>query len=47
MLSFVVCYDQILRSRIVDCFNVLILDFVITCLVVLVDRCVLIYWQMK
>ena len=30
-----------------DCFKVLLLDFVIKCLVVLVDICVLIYRQMK
>ena len=30
-----------------DCFKVLLLDFVITSLVVLVDICVLIYWKMK
>ena len=36
-----------LRSEFVDCFKVLLLNFLITCLVVLVDICVLIYWQMK
>ena len=47
MPCFVVCYGRLLRFEFVDCFKVLLLDFVITCLVVLVDICVLIYWQMK
>ena len=29
-----------------DCFKVLLLDFVITCLIVLVDIYILIYWQL-
>ena len=35
-----------MRSEIVDCFKVLLLDFVITCLIVLVDIYVLICWQL-
>ena len=29
-----------------DCFKVLLLDFVITCLIVLADTYVLIYWKL-
>ena len=32
--------------EIVDCFKELLIDFVITCLVDLIDICVLIYWQL-
>ena len=46
MACFVVCYGQLLMSEIVDCFKVLLLDFVITCLVDLVYICVSIYWQL-
>ena len=35
-----------MKSKIVDCFKVLLLDFVITCLIVLVDIYVLICWQL-
>ena len=35
-----------MKSKIVDCFKVLLLDFVITYLIVLVDIYVLICWQL-
>ena len=35
-----------MRSKITDCFKVLSLDFVITCLIVLDDICVLTCWQL-
>ena len=34
-----------MNSEIIDCFKVLFLDFVITCLIVLADIYVLICWQ--
>ena len=33
-------------SKIMDFFKVLLLDFVITCLIDLIDICVLVYWQL-
>ena len=36
-----------MRSKIVDCFKMLLLDFVITCLIVLVDIYVLICWKLE
>ena len=42
----VVCYGQLVRYEIVDCFKVLLLDFVITCLIVLADIYILICWQL-
>ena len=36
-----------MRSEIVDCFKVLLLDFVLTCLIVLADVYVLICWQLN
>ena len=41
-----VCYGRLVRFKIVDCFQVLLLDFVITCLIVLVDIYVLICLQL-
>ena len=46
MPYFVVCYGRLLRPEIVDCFKVLLLDFLITRLVVLADVYVLICWQL-
>ena len=43
MPCFVVCYGWLLTFEFMDCFKMLLLDFVITCLVILVDICVLIY----
>ena len=37
-------FDQLVRFEIVDCFKVLSLSFVITCLIVLADICILICW---
>ena len=45
MPVLVVCYGQLVRSKIIDCFKVLLLDFLITCLIVLADIYVLICWQ--
>ena len=46
MAHFVVRYGWLLMFEIVDCFKVLLLDFVIKCLVDLVDICISIYWQL-
>ena len=46
MPCFVVCYGRLLRLEIVDCFKVLLLDFVITRLVVLANIYVLICWKL-
>ena len=35
-----------MMSEIMDCYKVLLLDFVITCLVDLVDICISIYWKL-
>ena len=35
-----------MRFEIVDCFKVLLLDFVITCLIVLINIYVLICWKL-
>ena len=39
-------HGRLLMSEIVDCFKGLLFDFVITCLVDLVDICVLVYWKL-
>ena len=41
-----VCYDQLVRFEIVDYFKVILLEFVITCLIVLANKYVLICWQL-
>ena len=46
VLYLVVCYGRLVRSEIMDCFKVLLLDFLITCLIVFADIYVLIYWKM-
>ena len=41
-----VYYGRLVRSKIVNCLKVLLLDFVITCLIVLASIYVLICWQL-
>ena len=45
LFFFYILFLPIKKKKIVDCFKVLLLYFVITRLVVLVDIYVLIYWQ--